>query len=314
MNSETQLATVIELLASIAASLAEIASHTERERPEAPNFQRPIDQYPTFSWDSIEATVVRSDEYGPTHIEWDGRLWTRRSPENKFGEAIWFSRTSGKDTDGNNRYLRLITFKKVSEAEPLSRGAERMVRTAGAAATPPPATPAPVSGPPHAAPALDMDQDFDGLPSAAAQVKEPPTRPAKPFISPGAAPGHVPPIVQQPFLSDGCPHCGQSIQHENPACARHQAPHIGFPLPASAAPTGRIAAAAVLTAGKTTGVFRNWAADFARRYPKYRINTKTDDADMYHILRTVGSFGIDKISEANLAEVQERLEAHAQAA
>jgi hypothetical protein len=45
----------------------------------------------------------------------------RRSPANKFGEAIWFSRCTGKDENGENKYEKLITFKPTSKiaVEPL---------------------------------------------------------------------------------------------------------------------------------------------------------------------------------------------------
>lgn len=85
----------------------------------APNFVKPIEAYAQFDFTSIGALVKQVDANGPTELEWGGYLWTRRAPQNKFGEAIWFSRATGKDADGNVKYSRLITFKKLSEAEPL---------------------------------------------------------------------------------------------------------------------------------------------------------------------------------------------------
>lgn len=150
---------IIELLASIAASLAAIAHNTQRELPEEPNLQRPLDQYLTFDWSSIDATIVKSDEYGPAIVECDGRLWTRRSPENKFGEAIWYSRAAGKDEAGVNRYLRLITFRQVADPEPISRAAEKALRSVAA-------PPAPVVVPSTA-------DEFERLPSASQRPRSP---------------------------------------------------------------------------------------------------------------------------------------------
>lgn len=168
MNDER----ILELLASIAASLAEISRNTQRELPEEPNLQRPIEAYLNFDWPSIEATVVKSDEFGPAIVEWGGRLWTRRAPENKFGEAIWFSRSAGRDETGANHYLRLISFKRVSDAEPISRSAERALRTV----QPPAATvqpPAATVQPPAATALSSADAEFDRLISATQRPRSP---------------------------------------------------------------------------------------------------------------------------------------------
>jgi hypothetical protein len=93
----------------------------------APNFVKSIEAYSGFDFTSIGALVKGRDQNGPTELEWGGYSWTRRSPNNKFGEAIWFSRAIGKDAEGNVKYSRLITFKKMSEAEPLPRKVEALV-------------------------------------------------------------------------------------------------------------------------------------------------------------------------------------------
>lgn len=85
----------------------------------APNYQLALKDFPTFNWASIGAVVERSDSDGPTAICWKNNTYLRRSPSNKFGAAIWFSRCVGKDAQGANIYERLITFKEMSEAEPL---------------------------------------------------------------------------------------------------------------------------------------------------------------------------------------------------
>jgi hypothetical protein len=97
----------------------------------SPNFKRSLPEFAGFDWASISATVIQSDEYGPSSVEHAGKLYTRRSPQNKFGEAVWFSRADGKDENGETKYVRLITFAKTAEAEPLPN------RTANAIASGP---------------------------------------------------------------------------------------------------------------------------------------------------------------------------------
>lgn len=173
----------LALLGEVVAQLAQIAHNTTPEAPEAPDMQRPLELFNGFDWASIDATVVRADEFGANLVEWNGRLWTRRAPENKFGAAIWYSRANGKDADGNNKYLRLITFKHVSEAEPISRTAEKAL--SGARLTPqprptpaptvqPPASqpaPAPATTPQPSAPRAADPAEFDLLPSASAALR-----------------------------------------------------------------------------------------------------------------------------------------------
>lgn len=118
-------------------------------RPEAPNYKRTLDDFRGFDWASIGAGVVKSDDHGATAVEWGDNIWVRRSGQGKFGLAIWYSRSEGKDADGNNRYVRLITFKNPSEAEPLAAGVEK-------------ALPRESSG----------DRDFDDLPSRGAELRQ----------------------------------------------------------------------------------------------------------------------------------------------
>jgi hypothetical protein len=60
-------------------------------------------------------------------IQWNGRVFTRRSPDNSFASAIWFSRSVGKDSDGKNKYVRLITFKPISESGPIGVKAKKAI-------------------------------------------------------------------------------------------------------------------------------------------------------------------------------------------
>lgn len=112
-----------KLLAEILAQMVRIADSLDiiarAGAPQEPNYIKPIGEYVGFDWATIGATVVNSDNDGPTHLEWGGFIWTRRSPSNKFAPAIWYSRASGKDEEGNNNYLKLITFKTINDADPI---------------------------------------------------------------------------------------------------------------------------------------------------------------------------------------------------
>ena len=86
-------------------------------KQEAPNYQQPLANFQKFDWASIGAIVERKDQYGAAIVSWRGKQFTRRSPSNKFGEAIWFSRCIGKTDAGENKYERLITFKRYPAAD-----------------------------------------------------------------------------------------------------------------------------------------------------------------------------------------------------
>lgn len=112
-----QINTLTGKLDTVTALLQQMASVT----PAAPDFVRPIDEFKSFDFSIIGARAVAVDAYGPTQVEWGGYIWTRRNPVNKFDPAIWYSRPCGKDEAGHNKYLRLITFKKLASAEPIRR-------------------------------------------------------------------------------------------------------------------------------------------------------------------------------------------------
>lgn len=86
----------------------------------APNYVRPLAEFASFDWASLGAEVVYRDRHGVAQVRWGGHDYIRRCPQNKFGDAIWFSRANGRDENGNLAYERLITFKKLSAAEPVS--------------------------------------------------------------------------------------------------------------------------------------------------------------------------------------------------
>jgi hypothetical protein len=120
-----------EILRMIAASLEGVESYLRQiavSSNPAPNYQRTLSEYPTFDWSSIGATVLNRDGDGVTAVEWNGQIFTRRSASNKFPEAVWYSRHLGQDVDGNRRYVRLITFKVLSDAEPIVAKAKKAIR------------------------------------------------------------------------------------------------------------------------------------------------------------------------------------------
>jgi len=120
-----------EILRMIAASLQGVESHLRQmavSSNPAPNYQRPLSEYPIFDWPSIGATVLNRDEDGVTAVEWNGQVFTRRSPNNKFDAAVWFSRHLGQDADGTKRYARLIVFRALSDAEPIAAKAKKAIR------------------------------------------------------------------------------------------------------------------------------------------------------------------------------------------
>lgn len=122
---------LVMLLAKTASSLERIADALDRmaiaSAPAAPDYRRSLAEYPGFDWSTIGAQVIAGDEFGPTTLEQGGYQYTRRSPQNKFGEAIWYSRPLGRDAEGKVKYARLITFTKPAEAEPVPGRVARAV-------------------------------------------------------------------------------------------------------------------------------------------------------------------------------------------
>jgi hypothetical protein len=118
------------ILRAIAASLQGVEAHLRQiatSSNTAPNYQRSLSEYPTFDWASIGATVLNRDGDGVTAVEWNGQVFIRRSPDNAFGAAILFNRSVGKDSDGKNKYVRLITFKPPSEFGPIGAKAKKAI-------------------------------------------------------------------------------------------------------------------------------------------------------------------------------------------
>ena len=97
--------------------LAEMVQQLMPTTTAAPNLQSTLENFKSFDWSTIGATVERADQYGAAIVTWRGLQFVRRSPSNKFGEIIFFSRCVGKDDDGNNKYERLISFKPLSKVQ-----------------------------------------------------------------------------------------------------------------------------------------------------------------------------------------------------
>ncbi len=183
--NEKQIETVIGLLSRIAIALE---SQVRALGPIEPNLVRPLSEYAAFDWSSIGARVVQSDPSdpsGPTHVEHDGALYTRRSPQNKYGAAIWFSRSVGRDEEGGTQYIRLITFKPLGDADPLPASVKReMAYTLPVEAgesTEPAADRSPIPAPP--ARKVEMAQRQPASPPANPAAQAAPTPPAQPAQS-----------------------------------------------------------------------------------------------------------------------------------
>lgn len=113
------------LLERVAQSLEEAEA-----RKEAPNYQLHLEEFATFDFSSIGATIERADGQGAAILNWKGRQFVRRSPTNKFGAVVFFSRCIGNDEQGVKKYERLCTFKSLEkvEVEPISDKATRLIR------------------------------------------------------------------------------------------------------------------------------------------------------------------------------------------
>lgn len=124
-TQETQLTHVARTLERIAEALERLAPS-----PVAPGYQFPLESWNSFDWRSIGAVIEQSDTHGPTVIRWHGLQFLRRAPANRYSEALWFSRCTGKDDQGENQYERLITFKPVSKlvVDPVPERVARLMR------------------------------------------------------------------------------------------------------------------------------------------------------------------------------------------
>jgi hypothetical protein len=158
--------TTDQLLAELIKQVTRIAVVLEKQanngQPTEPGLERPLADYKSFDWSTIGASIVNQDPDGPTHVEYDGVIWTRRSPSNKFDPCIWYSRPHGHDDEGKVKYMTLIKFKTIKDAEGIPNKIKDQAGTPAPArptqqATPPPAArqpagPAPAAKAPAQAP------------------------------------------------------------------------------------------------------------------------------------------------------------------
>lgn len=171
--NDSQAERLLTLLGTITASLERIA--TGDQDPEAvPEWTYPIENFATFNWELHNIAILASDQDGPTVVQWQGKAYKRRSPENAYGAAIWYSRCTGKDTEDRNKYAKLLIFKPIADKiRPVSREVEKII---AAAPKPTPATPEPAPPQPEPKPSRTTDAEltaeFDALPSASATVTE----------------------------------------------------------------------------------------------------------------------------------------------
>ena len=114
-----------QLLGELIATLREL----KPQAPPALNMVFPIEEYHGFDFAQIGARVIAHDEDGPTIIERDGRQYRRRSPQNKFGGDVWYSKSLGKEENGKPLYEILVSFKEIddSKVDPLSPNAQRAI-------------------------------------------------------------------------------------------------------------------------------------------------------------------------------------------
>lgn len=116
---------------------------TQQPTDIAPNYQRSINEYPTFDWSIIDAEVVAHDRNGATEVTWHGMEFKRRR-HTDYNNAVWFSRYTGKtDENGKRVYARLITFSDTKS--PVKRLPEEITDLLPESKLPPKPTPSTLS-------------------------------------------------------------------------------------------------------------------------------------------------------------------------
>jgi hypothetical protein len=273
--NDTQAERLLSLLGNIAASLERLSAG-EQDPEAVPEWTYPIENFATFNWQLHDITILATDDDGPTLVQWNGKTFKRRNPENAYGPAIWFSRCVGKSADGKNEYAKLLIFKTMADKiRPVSREVEKLI----AAAPKPAPAPAPVPPPPPAAPPkpapkpapepppsrtdAEIAAAFEALQSASATVTERAAA-AREARTANEQPGIVPPKT-----------------------------------PAAAGISG------------VNTEFRGWAESFVKRHPVYQVSRDDPAPDLFRLLKVVGSWGVRQVDATNLAEVCGRLDAHA---
>ena len=123
--TETTVEKMIRLHGQQVELLTRVVELLEKNQTGTPNYQVQLAEFGEFDWSSIGARVEQRDKDGVATVLWRDRRYVRRSVSNRFQPAIWFSRSMGKDDEGNSRYERLITFKELAGAEPLPEQVRR---------------------------------------------------------------------------------------------------------------------------------------------------------------------------------------------
>jgi hypothetical protein len=90
------------------AAAAEVLTQGQQRKTSTPaKFIKPIEEFPTFDWESIGAKVeFRDSDRIVAGISWRGATYERKS---KHGD-VWFSRNVGKDDEDNPIYETVIKF------------------------------------------------------------------------------------------------------------------------------------------------------------------------------------------------------------
>lgn len=99
MKNDTQN----QLLERIATTLEKQPEATVTQK--GSRYMRTIDEFKSFDWSSIGATILRSDKDGlPDVVRWGERIYKRRAKPDQDNN-VWFSCSLGEGA-----YDKLITF------------------------------------------------------------------------------------------------------------------------------------------------------------------------------------------------------------
>jgi hypothetical protein len=122
------------ILTELRSIRSSIESLVQAQAAAAPpkTFTYPIDRFKGFDFGALGIEVIERDSQGEAaRLAYQGDLYTRRSPENKFAPVIYFSKAVGKNDEGVNLYQRLIEFKTFSDVEQISPKAARLAGVGG---------------------------------------------------------------------------------------------------------------------------------------------------------------------------------------
>lgn len=103
----TALRAIYKLLHDNNQLLERVVSSLEEEsaRKEAPNYQLRLEDFATFNWATISATVERCDAQGAAIVSWKGKQFVRRSPTNKYSPVVFYLYFNNYFTQQQQRIL-----------------------------------------------------------------------------------------------------------------------------------------------------------------------------------------------------------------